>query len=619
MDMLMNDAVGDAENALEGGSSSFHKVPTLPEHPKPLEQQNTASDRLADAEASAERDRKRAIKENHQTGQLPPGTEFALCHAEAQLMSAVVGLLSESVAETLKAFYRMRTAYKTLEGIYNVVSTMKEAETASGSPVGSSHQSVRSVATAKSHVPTSSSKSSTKGAKMSGRSSVLDLSLEGLSRRLSQASIARTKSRMARDEVEVFVKTGCSLCFGLMLLLLGMVPPSLGRVMSIVGFRGDRQRGLAMLWEAAEGDNVHGAIATLAILQYYGNGLQFCDILAPDNQDGGYPKLRCHSVLTRARLKYPNSALWKLEEARMEAVDGRIEQAVDMLSQPIETEMRQVAALMLFEKSINSMFLHRYEQVASDFIKLTTLNKWSHGLYHYFAAACYIELYRGAKGVDAEREARIFYSNGMSLYAKRAEELILKVPMFMGKKRFMAQGLPLELFADRKIKKWQVRAAASNKRLVDGVGVSPMEEMIYIWNGYKRMDAAQVDASLRAIQYGKDEDMDVDERAIQLFLESVVYRRLGQLDKTKELLNQVIQTALPKGAPYDEWMVPTAHYEMAVALWKEHGPGEHNEEIKRWLTKAANWGTYELDTRVGMKIQTALDTINRYIAAAGRS
>jgi len=48
-----------------------------------------ASDRLADAEASAERDRKRAVKENNTSGNIPPGMEFALCHAEAQLMSAV--------------------------------------------------------------------------------------------------------------------------------------------------------------------------------------------------------------------------------------------------------------------------------------------------------------------------------------------------------------------------------------------------------------------------------------------------------------------------------------------------------------------------------------------------
>jgi hypothetical protein len=51
---------------------------------------------------------------------------------------------------------------------------------------------------------------------------------------------------------------------------------------------------------------------------------------------------------------------------------------------------------------------------------------------------------------------------------------------------------------------------------------------------------------------------------------------------------------------------------MAVAVWQDHGPGQHNEEVKQWLMKASNWGAYELDTRVGMKIQTALDTINWY-------
>ena len=54
----------------------------------------------------------------------------------------------------------------------------------------------------------------------------------------------------------------------------------------------------------------------------------------------------------------------------------------------------------------------------------------------------------------------------------------------MGKKKFMAQGLPLEIFAGRKVKKWSDRATAKGVRLVDGVGVSPIEELIYVWSAY---------------------------------------------------------------------------------------------------------------------------------------
>lgn len=57
-------------------------------------------------------------------------------------------------------------------------------------------------------------------------------------------------------------------------------------------------------------------------------------------------------------------------------------------------------------------------------------------------------------------------------------------------------------------------------------------------------------------------------------------------------------------------IAPTAHYEWAVVLWKEHELKEH-VEIKNWLTKVANWGPFDLDARVGLRVTTALDTINR--------
>ena len=127
----------------------------------------------------------------------------------------------------------------------------------------------------------------------------------------------------------------------------------------------------------------------------------------------------------------------------------------------------------------------------------------------------------------------------------------------MGKKRFMAQSLPLEVFADRKIKKWQARARERNVRLIEGVGVSPVEEMMYFWNGYKRMDNDGFAKSLIALEWQKEKlkDDEIDERAIHSLITSVVLRNMGEREKAKEHLQEVLaidKTTL-KGYLKDDW------------------------------------------------------------------
>jgi hypothetical protein len=72
-----------------------------------------------------------------------------------------------------------------------------------------------------------------------------------------------------------------------------------------------------------------------------------------------------------------------------------------------------------------------------------------------------------------------------------------------------------------------------------------------------------------------------------------------------------------KGNLKDDWTLPSANYEMAVIAWFERDfPGVDAKakvaECEEWLHKVSKWETYVLDTRIGLKITTAMETLKMY-------
>jgi len=248
-----------------------------------------------------------------------------------------------------------------------------------------------------------------------------------------------------------------------------------------------------------------------------------------------------------------------------------------------------------------------------------TLNNWSHALYYYIAGACHVELYRLAKPSNPTLAAE---------HAQKAEELLKLVPKHTGKKRFMAKQLPFDVFSTRKIEKWQQRADAWGCSFVDAVGVSPVEEMILFWNGYKRMRARHLEVSMKRLYWSDGgenrtwEREDLDEKALLALLRASTLRSLKRFDEARVILkNSVLchdwATYKAIGPKADAWPCPVAHYEMAVICWMEFvGGGEADrkslEECKVWVDKVAAWEGYDLDARFGIRITTAKETLKKY-------
>lgn len=430
-----------------------------------------AFEKLADAEETAYACQQRAKTDPtaYRSSIYPPGSEFAICLAQSQLMMAIVGVLNESLTESLKGFYKLRKAFVTLDAIHEAekrytVSKSKTdlnsiAKTSSRNSVRSrgsprvpggfddskngSKESLRSNVTPS--VPIiieSGADSGADGAATDGdddeefadaeeshsgveiprhyqgrletdqkraqpdlRAAKTGISTKpGLARTNTQVSFQdplkpeKTSSRprpvldrndtlyqpmdllevdpeseIFSNPIDIFIHSAANLSYGMLTLMISLIPPTFGKLLLIIGFKGDRERGIRMLWQASRFNNINGAMAGLMTLGYYNGLIAFSDIV----RQGALPRERCRALLQRMREKYPKSRLWLLEEARMLMGEKKLERAVELVENADQTgALKQVEALEMFEKSMNLMYLHRFEDCAESFLKV------SHHFFH---------------------------------------------------------------------------------------------------------------------------------------------------------------------------------------------------------------------------------------------
>ena len=525
---------------------------------------------LQKAEDKSWEDMKRAQKEStaFRSTIYPPGTEYLLCYAIAQFTGALAAVLSGSVTEAVKGFYKLRKAYITLDGIMEIEAryfkqkgrprrgsrlswaslgsrpTTQEAE---NTPVGSEGVSASSSVEFSSEKLASIEPSNAPNEKvrnnpehLGGFTPISPLPPTPVSVR-SHLLEEDPENLGFTEHTDIFVHSGTRLCYGILLVVFSMIEsPLFSKILYIVGFKGDRERGTRYLWQASRFSNFNSAIAGIALLGYYNSLVGFCDILPTDSgaEDdlAGYPRLRLQGLLKDMRRRYPDSKLWKLEDARMEGHNKNLKAALRTLVENAGSHMKQIAIINTFETGLTSMFIHEYQLCAETWATCAELSQWSPTLYAYLSGASYLELYRDHQESDPA---------AAEVYKQKATEYIQKGPPLAGRQKVMSKELPFDIYIVRKVKKWEERAASWGVDLVDAVGVSPLAEMIYFWNGLKKCTEEQLQKTLSILEWtrtGVPEkyEADLDERATQALLRSAVLRNLKQYSLAREVLKTEI-------------------------------------------------------------------------------
>ncbi|TVY81995.1 Mitochondrial outer membrane protein iml2 [Lachnellula suecica] len=644
---LLNDDIAAADKILKQQDSSYHHlgrgISGFINAMLGVEKEllKDAANMLAAAEAKTWDDMKKAEKEPtaYRSRIYPPGTEYLLCYAISQLTSAICAVLSGSVTEAIKGFYKLRKAYITLDGIMDIES--KYLKNRVGSRTSSLTSQTKPPSTAHSATARTSKDLGADGVILEKKNGSIkdpeapDNAAGGLTEPEIPLTATTVQSKLLdidpasvgiTSHTDIFIHSGTRLCYGILLVVFSMIEnPLFTKILYIVGFKGDRERGTRYLWQAARFENFNSAIAGIALLGYYNGLVGFCDILptdaGSDDDLSGYPRGKCRVLLADMRARYPESKLWKMEEARMQGYDRNLAGASKILAANSDSNMKQIATINMFELGLTTLFLHDYEFSAKSWEKCAELSQWSPTMYAYMTGCCFLELYRNLRASDPEAAA---------IHKKKSTDYIRKAPPLAGRQKVMAKELPFDLYITRKVAKWEERAKAWDVDLVDAIGVSPLTEMVYFWGGGKKENQEQLQKSLDAVQWARTShpekfEQDLDETAIKAVIEASMLRHMGKYEESRPILEKEVlnhdRTEF-RGHLKDDWMLPSAHYEMACLAWFQKDlPGADSKaavlECEQWLEKTQKWDQYVLDTRVSVKLTTSLITVRRHKGIMG--
>ncbi|KAI8050882.1 hypothetical protein BDF22DRAFT_693816 [Syncephalis plumigaleata] len=361
-------------------------------------------------------------------------------------------------------------------------------------------------------------------------------------------------------------------------VVLSALPAKFLRMVSVLGYVGNREVGFKMLNACLEEQGLRSPLALMFLIFYYAALVPFApEVLEPINGQ------KADKYIEYANTHYPGSPFYGVLIARYARQRRQLDKAVEDLtaiSNVPWTERKHYKSTPLALKSWEALYhlcsyelgmteLYRlnFAKAAEHYKNLAEVQYWSQTTCRYLQAVC----------MEAAGDVE-----GAELAFKQVKEIPLR--------KYNGRVISSDQYVLRKAK-----ARDENKqRGIERDSWRSVLEVIVIWNGHTCMQRGQIekcrDWAEEALKTASGDD-----RGVTLWISGCMLKELGEYDQADERLSQAIKCKMH----LDTLVGPFARYEQGVVAWLR---GNKEAAKKHWSKAQTESSGYTFEFRLALRL-----------------
>ncbi|XP_008698430.1 tetratricopeptide repeat protein 39B-like [Ursus americanus] len=364
-------------------------------------------------------------------------------------------------------------------------------------------------------------------------------------------------------------------------LILSLVPPKTLKLLNIVGYSGDKEVGLALLYESASESHINNILSVLTLLFYY--SYIYVAVGVEKGHDAAVEDLFLIYLQ-----KFPNCVVLKFFHARFSMLKGNFENAQLVLEECIfiQNEWKQVQHLCYWELMWCHIFLRNWRQAHRYADLLYQHSRWSKAIYVYSKAMLLALLPSDSVRSGSEDITSLFL---------KVESLRIKI---------LGTSVPIEKFVAEKGQRYGTTTGWFTAQ--------PILEFLYAWSGFRVMSKKLdlISSWLSIINRGQDllrenpnKEYGADDISLLNLLKGLCLKHLGRYSTAEHYFNRVIHKE--KLLKYDHYLVPYTYYELGILHYLK---GDYDSATKN-LDNIKNYKDYSMEARLQFRVHIALEQI----------